>query len=747
MSVRLRKDLNLFLLSFAGLYLELVLIRWLSSEVKVFAYFKNFPLLAAFIGLGLGCYVAGRRPIRWGRAAVSLCVVAVACHFSERLHLPDLFFPDPALYVWKGSILSPTIIDQARGYPFIGALYGKVSGGTLLFLIGLCSFSAMALLFVATSIVFYPIGQATGQLFAEGRPLRAYSINIAGALLGSLSFTIVSYYELGPVAWMAPAFLVFAFWSFQAHDRLGTVASLGALVVAGAIGLRPSAPAEGLTVWSPYYKISLIPGTPETEGVPGGDSLGWTLRVNHDYFQHALDLRPEAQARAPQLRDVAANYDAPFKLAKARDRVLIVGSGMGNDVAAAVRAGSGHVTAVEIDPAIIRLGQALHPEHPYSDPRVTVVNNDARAYFRQSAGAESRPSFDLVVFGLLDSHAALSAMSSVRLEFYVYTEESIREALSLLDPEHGIVTISFSVGWRDWIGQRLYNTIEKASGRPPLVFLTQYDGGVTFVAGPGLDKIDRAGLTTLSLIDVTAKYAGSQVRPVSDDWPFLYLNPTRLPWVYLAALVFLLLIGSLFVTRYIRAFAKASPDQRRTTGVDLHMFLMGAAFMLVETGAIARLALVFGATWFVNAAVISAVLLMILAANALASYKLVPPVWVCYALLCLSLLALYFLPLHAFVGGQGAWLWSTLIVATPVLFAALVFAETFSKSANADMALGFNMLGALLGGALEAVSMSGGIRILGLIAVALYLLSALVLSLRRQSAGVAALPGVSEAAV
>jgi len=40
--------------------------------------------------------------------------------------------------------------------------------------------------------------------------------------------------------------------------------------------------------------------------------------------------------------------------------VLILGSGLGNDVAAALRNGAEHVTAVEIDPLILQIGERLH---------------------------------------------------------------------------------------------------------------------------------------------------------------------------------------------------------------------------------------------------------------------------------------------------------------------------------------------------------------------------------------------------
>ena len=45
---------KLFGISFLALYFELVIIRYLGTEIRVFAYFKNLPLIASFFGLGLG---------------------------------------------------------------------------------------------------------------------------------------------------------------------------------------------------------------------------------------------------------------------------------------------------------------------------------------------------------------------------------------------------------------------------------------------------------------------------------------------------------------------------------------------------------------------------------------------------------------------------------------------------------------------------------------------------------------------
>ena len=44
--------------TFAILVLELAMIRWLTTQIRVAAYFANLVLLAAFLGMGLGVGLA-----------------------------------------------------------------------------------------------------------------------------------------------------------------------------------------------------------------------------------------------------------------------------------------------------------------------------------------------------------------------------------------------------------------------------------------------------------------------------------------------------------------------------------------------------------------------------------------------------------------------------------------------------------------------------------------------------------------
>src|SRR5580698_5279660 len=53
-------DAGIVLSAALSLFLELSIIRWQSSVLPFFAFYKNFSLLACFVGLGLGYALAAR---------------------------------------------------------------------------------------------------------------------------------------------------------------------------------------------------------------------------------------------------------------------------------------------------------------------------------------------------------------------------------------------------------------------------------------------------------------------------------------------------------------------------------------------------------------------------------------------------------------------------------------------------------------------------------------------------------------
>jgi hypothetical protein len=87
---RLRSAALLFLASFLSLYFELVIVRYLSTEIRVFAYLKNLPLIASFFGLGLGMIsTRGRDKRRFFPAITAALFLAIilAPHIGLT-HLP-----------------------------------------------------------------------------------------------------------------------------------------------------------------------------------------------------------------------------------------------------------------------------------------------------------------------------------------------------------------------------------------------------------------------------------------------------------------------------------------------------------------------------------------------------------------------------------------------------------------------------------------------------------------------------------
>ena len=126
-------------------------------------------------------------------------------------------------------------------------------------------------------------------------------------------------------------------------------------------------------------------------------------------------------------------------------------------MAAAVRHQSASVDAVEIDLAFWPWENS--PEHPYSAPQVSVHVTDARAYMKRAHGT-----YDLILFGLLDSHT-LADYSNMRIDNFVYTRV-LSEAKALLAPD-GVLFIKFQVA-RPWLGKRLAEMLTEVFGKPPI---------------------------------------------------------------------------------------------------------------------------------------------------------------------------------------------------------------------------------------------------------------------------------------
>jgi len=158
-----------------------------------------------------------------------------------------------------------------------------------------------------------------------------------------------------------------------------------------------------------------------------------------------------------------------------------------------------------------------------------------------------------------------------------------------------------------------------------------------------------------------------------------------------------------------------------------HFFLLGAGFLLLETNAISKLSLLFGSTWVVNAVVISTFLMMALAANMIVAHATISR-RVSYAWLVIVIAGSSIIPYDRFTSSPTAAVVAGLLIASPVFFSGLIFSSSFRDVTSPAGTLGVNMLGAVLGGLLENLTMIGGTTLVSILALLIYVGSAITLN-------------------
>jgi hypothetical protein len=96
-----------------------------------------------------------------------------------------------------------------------------------------------------------------------------------------------------------------------------------------------------------------------------------------------------------------------------------------------------------------------------------------------------------------------------------------------------------------------------------------------------------------------------------------------------------------------------------------------------------------------------------------------------------SILLVYGVPNDAILGllFAGRFAWAILVVPIPIFFAGLVFSGTFKRTSHASAAFGANLVGAVVGGFAEYMSMATGRRSLVFVVLGAYLVSLLATSL------------------
>ena len=535
---------------------------------------------------------------------------------------------------------------------------------------------SLSVIFLGTVAVMAAIAQEVGRIFARFEPLEAYRLDVIGSIAGIAAFAALSFLRLPPLGW---ALVVAVTVSVLLAERLGRrqCAALAVLVL-----LLGAQTVFGAYYWSPYYKI---------RATMAGDG-GLYVYVNNTPHQIAYPVE--------SLHTKDPFYFLPYDKVRTPDDVLIVGAGTGNDVAVALTKGAKRVDAVEIDPVLLDLGKDHHPDHPYQDPRVSVHIDDGRAFIERT-----HRRYDLIVLALTDSATIVTGQSALRLENYLFTTQALEQARSLLKPTGTFAMYNY---YEPWLLDRYAGTLRAVYGNSPCVQNIGAGGyrrkAVLTVAADG---------TTPGCV-TTWKASSTTLAPSTDDRPFPYLSGRTIPSFYLWMLG-LILAASVLLIRIT-----SGPLRKMARYLDLAF--MGAAFLLLETKNVVQFALLFGTTWFVNAAVFAGVLLNVLAAVEVARRLRLPRPWLLYCALLGALSLAWLIPpaMLLNLAVPLRFLTGVAVAFAPIFLANLVFAQRFRNVGTSTVAFGANLLGAMVGGVLEYLALITGYRYLLLLVAGLY---------------------------
>jgi SAM-dependent methyltransferase len=654
---------RLFLTSATILFVELMLIRWVPANVTYVGFFSNFLLMASFLGIGVGILL-GRRGRRWPLLPFALLLLAVVV-LVDRAQLDVQIRSQDELFFGLAESDSADI-----------------------------DFLVLPLLVVLVTLVLAALALPLGPLLRSMPPLRAYAVDICGSMAGIAGFTLLSAAGTDPLAWLAVAAALVVLLELGAGLTRASLASVGAMALALVVVNASLGAGDGRRdLYSPYYRITTY-----------HDGRG-LQHINVNGIPHQALHPVEGDTREPFYEQVDAWFPG-----RRWQRVLVVGAGSGSDVALALARGADVVDAVEIDPRIQRIGIEDHPDRPYADPRVRAVVNDGRAFLR---GNEA--TYDLIVFALPDSLTLVSTTANLRLESFLFTAEafaSVRDHLT----DDGLFVL-YNYYRQPWLITKLAAMLEEAFGHRPLV-RTYERVMAALAAGPAVESLPD-GIPPGDRVDAIPVVGDPAPKPASDDWPFLYLRAPFVAPHYLLALGLVLTFAVLAVVVAARA---SGTGVRRFSP---HFFVLGTAFLLLETRSLVTFSLLFGTTWLVNALAFFAILASVLLAILVNARRPIRRAWPFYVGLFVALAAAYLAPPQSLLL-EPPWLrylLASVLAFAPVFLANLVFTYSFRDTRTADMAFASNLLGAMVGGVLEYLALLTGYQSLLLLVAGLYALA------------------------
>ena len=516
-------------------------------------------------------------------------------------------------------------------------------------------FDLLLLYFLASLLPFLLAGMALSMVFDLRREQshRLYFADLLGASVGALAVTFLLSWLGGENAVLAVAIAPFVAAACFSR-RIAPVAAVGIVLVLVAVGANErtgffkikSAPSKAmyrhlaenpkakvaLTGWNAYSRIDAVTGFPPPYLARLYiDSDAWTNILRWD-------------GRVEGISSWATWYRAlPFKVAPKNATTLIIGPGGGSDVLVALAAGSETVTAVEMNPLMLRFVRQFGAEagNLYDHPRVEAILSEGRTFIRRT---DRR--FDVILLGFVDSWAAVASGGLSLSENHLYTVEAFRAYYDHLTPDGMLVILRWDVDIARLVantvallgpetaGRQVAVLLEKRTGNDPpqMIFMLKkrpFTAAETAemegwdlarpVIVPG-GKVEEPFASLFAGRKTLAEYvveAPARVDPVFDDRPFFFAR--QKPWGMPDSMtrpfaLILVLVLALCVLSVALGKPAGQPGGPFAASI-VYFSSLGVGFIAVELSLLQHLTLLLGHPIFT----LSILLFTLLAAGGLGS--------------------------------------------------------------------------------------------------------------------------------
>jgi hypothetical protein len=412
--------IEIFLISFAGLLLEVSYTRIISF--KLFYYYTYLVIGLALLGIGSGgVLVAVSRRLR--RASTDAVLMWSLLLGAASVGVGYL-------------IVAVTRTDSLTLWDY--GTFDSLSSLARLVLICFVLFASFIAIGVVIATLFGRRSEQIGRLYFADLLGAGLACAVVVWLLGSI----------GPPATIVLAGLIMAVTGLRIaarqRSRVAPVGAVMAVLLAVAVvapsvlpyqrtdeskaDLRDSGHAWD---WSPVFRVDAVAAVPNALTLIHDGLLGSAI--------YRFDGNPESLTRFdtdPRSFPFAAAGRSP-------GNVLIIGAAGGNEVLASLYFDAGHIDAVELNPVTHRFVTerfADYDGHFTDNPRVNYVTDEGRGYL-----ARSDRTYDLIWYPAPDSYSATNAATSganVLSESYLYTSEAIVDSFDHLS-RGGILAAQF----------------------------------------------------------------------------------------------------------------------------------------------------------------------------------------------------------------------------------------------------------------------------------------------------------------